>query len=105
MPQPQHSAIQLAIPLSILVGAINQWPTEALLQLLHAAEATLATRAEFRPEGQLLPGEDAQFWESGLGQYIAAKADDSITIADVRQALSVIPDSLAAKISKERDER
>ena len=50
MPQPQHSEIQIAIPFSTLVGAINQLPTEALLQLLHATEATLATRADARPE-------------------------------------------------------
>jgi len=36
MSQPQHSEIQIAIPFSTLVGAINQLPTEALLQLLHA---------------------------------------------------------------------
>jgi hypothetical protein len=105
MSQPQHGDIQIAIPFSTLVGAINQLPTEALLQLLHAAEATLATRADARPEGQALQGEDAQFWESELGQYVAAEADDSIAIEDVRQALAVIPGSLAAEISRERDER
>jgi hypothetical protein len=105
MPQPQHSEIQIAIPFNTLVGAINQLPTEALLQLLHATEATLATRADARPEGQVSQGEDAQFWESELGQYVAAEADDSIAIEDVRQALSVIPGSLAAEISRERDER
>jgi len=105
MSQPHHSEIQIAIPFSILVGAINQLPTEALLQLLHVTKATLATRAKARPEGQVSHGEDAQFWESELGQYIAAEADDSIAIEDVRQALSVIPGSLAAEISRERDER
>jgi hypothetical protein len=53
----------------------------------------------------VLQGEDAQFWESELGQYVAAEADDSIVIEDVRQALSMIPGSLAAEISRERDER
>jgi len=105
MPPSQHSEIQIAIPFSALVGAINQLPTETLLQLLHATEATLATRADARPEVQVLQGEDAQFWESELGQYVAAEADDSIAIEDVRQALSVIPGSLAAEISRERDER
>ena len=105
MPQPQHSEIQIAIPFSTLVGAINQLPTEALLQLLHVTEATLATRADARSEGPVIQGEDAQFWESELGQYIAAEADDSIAIEDVRHALSVIPGSLAAEISRERDER
>jgi len=105
MQQPQHSEIQIAIPFSALVGAINQLPTEALLQLLHATEAALATRANARPAAQVIQGEDAQFWESELGQYVAAEADDSIAIADVRQALSVIPGSLAAEISRERDER
>jgi hypothetical protein len=105
MPPSQHSEIQIAIPFSTLVGAINQLPTETLLQLLHATEATLATRADARPEGQVLQGEDAQFWESELGQYVAAEANDSIAIEDVRQALSVIPGSLAAEISRERDER
>jgi hypothetical protein len=105
MSQPQHSEIQIAIPFNILIGAINLLPTEALLQLLHATEATLATRADARPEGQGLQGEDAQFWESELEQYVVAEADDSIAIEDVRQALSVIPGSLAAEISRERDER
>jgi hypothetical protein len=49
--------------------------------------------------------EEAQFWESELGQYITAEADGSIAIEDVRQALSVIPGSLATEISRERDER
>ena len=105
MPQQQHSEIQIAIPFSTLVGAINQLSTEALLQLLHATAATLATRADVRPEAQMIQGEDVQFWESELGQYVAAEADDSIAIEDVRQALSVIPGSLAAEISRERDER
>ena len=105
MPQPQHSEIQIAILFSTLVGSINQLPTEALLQLLHATDATLATRAKARPEGQMLQGEDAQFWESELGQHIAAEANDSIAIEDVRQALSVIPGSLAAEISRERDKQ
>ena len=76
MSQPQHSEIQIAIPFNTLVGAINQLPTEALLQLLHATEATLATRADARPEGQGLQGEDAQFWESELGQYVARGSRD-----------------------------
>jgi hypothetical protein len=105
MPQPQHSEIQITIPFSTLVGVINQLPTEALLQLLHATEATLATRADAWSEEQVLQGEDTQFWESELGQYVAAEADDSIAIEDVRQALSVIPGSLVAEISRERDER
>jgi hypothetical protein len=105
MSQPQHSEIQIAIPFSTLVGAINQLPTEALLQLLRATEATLATRADARLEGQVIQGEDAQIWENELGQYIAAEADDHIAIEDVRQALSVILGSLAAEISRERDER
>ena len=105
MSQPQNSEIQIAVPFSTLVGVINQLPTEVLLQLLRATEATLATRVEAWPERQVIQGEDAQFWESELGQYIATEADDRIAIEDVRQALSVIPGSLAAEISRERDER
>jgi hypothetical protein len=51
-----------------------------------------------------MQGEEAHFWESELGQYIAAEADDSIAIEDVRQALSVLPGSLAAEVSRERDD-
>ena len=105
MPQLQESEVQISIPLRALVGVIDQLPTEALLQLLHAAEAALAMRADTKSDGQVLQGGDAHFWESELGQYIAAEADGSIAIEDVRQALSVIPGALAAEVSRERDER
>ena len=49
--------------------------------------------------------EDERFWDSELGQYISAEADASASIEEVRKALSVIPGSLAAEISQERDER
>jgi len=42
-----------------LVGVIGQLPTEALLQLLHAAEAALAMRADTQPDRQVLQGEEA----------------------------------------------
>lgn len=105
MPHSQPSEVQISIPVSALVEAIDQLPIEALLQLLHATEAALATRAATRPEGQVIQVEDVYFWESELGQYIAAEADGGIAIADVRQALATIPGSLAAEISRERDER
>jgi hypothetical protein len=105
MPQPQESEVRISSPFRALVGVIDQLPTEALLQLLHAAEAALAMRADTQPDRQVLQGEEAHFWESELGRYIAAEADGSIAIEDVRQALSVIPGALAAEISKERDER
>jgi hypothetical protein len=105
MPSSQQSEGQISIPVSALVEAIDRLPTEALLQLLHATEAALATRAATRPEGQVIQVEDAQFWESELGQYIAAEADGVIAIEGVRQALAAIPGSLAAEISRERDER
>jgi hypothetical protein len=105
MLQPQESEVQISIPLRALVGVIDQLPTEALLQLLHAAEAALAMRADTKSDGQVLQGEEAHFWESELGQYIAAEADGSIAIEDVRQALSMIPGALSAEASRERDER
>jgi hypothetical protein len=105
MPHPQHSEVQIPIPFSAFVVAIDHLPTEALLELLHATEAALATRADTQLAGQMFQVEEAQFWESELGQYITAEADDSIAIEDVRQALSVIPGSLATEISRERDER
>jgi hypothetical protein len=73
--------------------------------LLHATEAALAARAAIRTEEQVIQGEDVHFWESELGQYIVAEADGSIAIEGVRQVLSAIPGSLAAEISRERDER
>lgn len=38
-------------PLRALVGVIDQLPTEPLLQLLHAAEAALAMRADTKSDG------------------------------------------------------
>jgi hypothetical protein len=104
-PQPQNSEVQIPIPFNILVQAIDQLPTESLIQLLHATEAALAVRARDKPEERVTPVEDERFWESELGQYIAAEADVSVSIDEVRKALSVIPGSLAAEISRERDER
>jgi hypothetical protein len=43
--------------------------------------------------------EDEEFWESELGQYISAEADDSVSVEEVRKALSAIPGSLAEEIS------
>ena len=62
-------------------------------------------RADTQPDRQVLQGEEAHFWESELGQYIAAEADGSIAIEDVRQALVMIPGDLDAEVSRERDER
>jgi len=105
MPHPQDSEVQISIPFDTLVRAINQLPTAALSQLLHVAEAALAARAGNRPEGEEVEIEDERFWESELGQYISAEADSGISIEEVRKALSVVPGSLAAEITRERDER
>jgi hypothetical protein len=104
MADPQHGEIQIPIPIPFgrILKAIDQLPTEALLQLLHLTEVALATRAGTQPEFQV---EDEIFWESELGRYIACEADASIAITAVRQTLSVLPGSLAAEISSERDER
>jgi len=105
MSHPQNSEVQIPIPFGTLVKAIDQLPTEALFKLLHVTEAALAARAGNRPEGQVAQVEDDSFWKSELGQYISAEADADIPIEEVRKALSIIPGSLAAEISKERDER
>jgi hypothetical protein len=105
MAYPQNSEVQIPVPISTLVKAIEQLSTEALWQLLHAVEAAIAARASHKPEEQVTQVEDERFWQSELGQYIAAEADASISIEEVRKALSVIPGSLAEDISRERDER
>ncbi|HEV8711921.1 MAG TPA: hypothetical protein VGX03_03730 [Candidatus Binatia bacterium] len=105
MPHPPNSEVQIPIPFDTLVRAIDQLPTEALSQLLHAAETALAARAGHKSAGQMTEVEDERFWESELGQYVSAEADASIAIEEVRKALSVISGSLAAEISRERDER
>ena len=105
MAHPQNSEVQIPVPVSTLVKAIDQLSTEALWQLLHATEAALAARASHKPEAQVAQVEDERFWESELGQYISAEADVGISIEEVRKALSVIPGSLAEDISRERDER
>ena len=105
MSYPQNTEIQIPIPFDTLVRAIDQLSTEALSQLLHATEAALAARSSNRPEGQETGVEDEHFWESELGRYISAEADAGIPIEEVRKVLSVIPGSLAAEISRERDER
>lgn len=105
MPHPQNNEVQIPIPFDTLVRVIDQLPTEALSQLLHAAETALAARTDTKSEGQVVQVEDEEFWGSELGQYVSAEADTSIAIEEVRKALSVIPGSLAAEISKERDER
>jgi hypothetical protein len=101
----QNSEVQIPVPISTLVKAIEQLSTEALRQLLHATEAALAARASHKPEEQVTQVEDERFWQSELGQYISAEADARISIEEVRKALSVIPGSLAEDISCERDER
>jgi len=105
MPDAQNNEVQISIPFGILVSAVDQLPTEALLQLLQVTETALAGRASAQPKGQMAQVEDEKFWEGELGQYILAEADASIAIEQVRRALSVIPGSLAAEISRERDER
>ena len=105
MSSPQHSEVQIPIPFGTLLQVIDQLPTEALSQLLHVTEAALAARVGTRHAAQGMQVEDEAFWESALGHYISCAADASIAITEVRQALSVIPGSLAAEISRERDER
>lgn len=51
------------------------------------------------------PIEDLEFWQSELGKYIDAEADERVSIESVRQALAAIPGSMAAEVSAERDER
>ncbi len=104
MSHSQQNEVRISIPLSEIVRSIDQLPTEALSQLLQAVETALAKRADLKGAGEGIPVEDMQFWESELGQYILAEADENIAIEDVRQALSVIPGSLAMEISRERDE-
>jgi hypothetical protein len=99
--------VQISIPFGTLVKVIDQLPTEALVQLLHATEAALAarTRTSNKPEERVTQVEDESFWENELGQYITAEADANVSIEEVRKVLSTIPGSLAAEISRERDER
>lgn len=63
----------------------------------------MAKRANLKGAGEGIPVEDLQFWESELGQYIAAEADENVAIEDVRQALSAISGSLAGEIRRKRD--
>ena len=105
MPQPQNSDVQISVPFGALVKAIDQLPTESLAQLLHLAEAALSARTSQKSQEQVTQVEDESFWENELGQYLAAEADANVSIEEVRQALSTIPGSLAAEISRERDER
>lgn len=105
MPHSQSSDVQIPIPFGALVKAIDQLPTESLMQLLHVAEAILSARTSQKSEERATQVEDESFWENELGQYIAAEADASVSIEEVRKALSTIPGSLAAEISRERDER
>lgn len=105
MPQRENSEIQIPIPFDSLIRAIDQLPTESLSQLLNATQAALATRVGMKIKEPVALVEDEEFWESELGQYISAEADDSVSIEEVRSALSAIPGSLAEEISRERDER
>ena len=105
MPQQENSEIQIPVPLGSLIRAIDQLPTESLSQLLHATQAALATRVGTKIKEPVALVEDEGFWESELGQYIAAEADDSVSVEEIRKALSAIPGSLAEEISRERDER
>jgi hypothetical protein len=51
------------------------------------------------------PIEDLEFWQSELGKYIEAEADERVSIESVRRVLAAIPGSMAAEVSTERDER
>jgi len=104
MSQPQISDVQIPIPFGALVKAIDQLPTELLVQLLRVAEAALSARTSQKSEEQVTQVEDESFWENELGQYMAAEADANVSIEEVRKALAAIPGSLAAEISRERDE-
>jgi hypothetical protein len=105
MPQQENSEIQIPIPFDSLIRAIDQLPTESLSQLLRATQTALAARGGTRVRESMALVEDEGFWEGELGQYIAAEADDSVSVEEVRKALSAIPGSLAEEISRERDER
>ena len=60
-------------------------------------------RKEFLSQAD--PIEDIELWQSELGRYIEDEADESVSVDELRQALSAIPGSMAAEISAERDER
>lgn len=47
--------------------------------------------------------EDEELWQTELGQYIEAHADDSVTIEEVRRLLSSIDDSVSDMIVEERE--
>jgi len=105
MPHPYDTEIQIPIPFDILVRAINQLSTEALSQLLYVTEAALAARSGGKSAGPVTEVEDERFWESELGRHIIMEADAGLSIEEVCKALSVIPGSFVAEISRERDER
>ncbi|MGH7964511.1 MAG: hypothetical protein ACRERD_22310 [Candidatus Binatia bacterium] len=105
MSHPQNNEVQIPVPFDTLVKAIDQLSTEALSRLLHITEVALAARASTESEEQGTQIEDEEFWESELGQYVSAEADESISIEEVRKTLSTIPGSLAAEVRRERDER
>ena len=105
MSQPQNNDVQISVPFGALAKAIDQLPTESLVRLLHLAEAVLSARTGQKSEERMTQVEDENFWEDELGQYLAAEADASVSVEEVRKALSTIPGSLAAEIRRERDER
>jgi hypothetical protein len=96
MPQSQSGDVQIPIPFGALVKAIDQLPTESLVELLHVTEAVLSARTSQKFEERLIQVEDESFWENELGQYLAAEADSNVSIEEVRKALSAVPGSLAA---------
>lgn len=105
MSQAQSNEVQIPIPFGALVKAIDQLPTESLVQLLLVAEAALSARTSQSLEVHALSVENESFWNKELGQYIAAEADASIAIDEVRKTLSTILGALAAEIRRERNER
>ncbi|HXG22236.1 MAG TPA: hypothetical protein VNN62_24610 [Methylomirabilota bacterium] len=113
LPIPQEVRQQLAATPHTRVRVVIQILTPpggrpAAKQLEDAWEAFEQLGQSPAP-GRLLeasvPVEDESFWNDELGQYIAAEADASISVEEVRKALSTIPGSLAAEIRRERDER
>ncbi|GBC82912.1 hypothetical protein HRbin10_02050 [bacterium HR10] len=64
------------------------------------------TRKRGKPKHALQePVEDLALWQSELGRYIEAEADERISIESVRHTLAAIPGSMAADVSAERDQR
>jgi len=100
--QTTNHEIQIRLPFEMLTALLNQLNEMELLAVQRHVEERLIKVNESKKERQF---DQEDLLDEEFLKYAMQEADNTVSLQEVRKALSKIPDSLAADVIASREER